>query len=138
MQVRPKVGVGILILNSEGKILVGKRKGSFAPYFSIPGGHLELGESFEAGAIKEVKEETGLDIFNPKVYSVSNNLETYKNEDVHAVSINLYVEKFKGKPKIMEPDKCEEWIWCDPHELPEPHFEASVKAVKAYLEKRFY
>ena len=43
----PRVGVGVILLNPQGKILLGKRKGSHAPYWSIPGGHLEHGESFE-------------------------------------------------------------------------------------------
>ena len=57
---RPKVGIGVIIENNENKILIGKRKGSHSPYFSIPGGHLEIGETFEAAAKKEVLEETGL------------------------------------------------------------------------------
>lgn len=136
--VRPKVGVGVLIINDEGKILIGKRKGSHSPFYSIPGGHLELGESFEQAAIKEVKEETNLDIVNPQVYSVCNNLETFANEGVHAVSINLKVEKYVGIPKVMEKEKCEGWFWCDPNELPQPHFEASTLAVRSFLQGSFY
>ena len=135
---RPKVGVGIIIKNKEGKILVGKRIGSHSPYYSIPGGHLEMGERFEEAAIKEVKEETGIDIINPKVYSVCNNLVTFQEEGIHAVSINLYTSEFVGIPQVMEKDKCEGWQWCFPNELPEPHFEASTLAVKCYLENRFY
>ncbi|MBT8231923.1 MAG: NUDIX domain-containing protein [Saprospiraceae bacterium] len=135
---RPKVGVGVIIENEDGKILVGKRKGSHSPYYSIPGGHLELGESFEAAAIKEVKEETGIDINSPKVFSVCNNLGTYQKEGVHAVSINLHTNDYEGEPQIMEKDKCEGWQWCLPTELPQPHFEASTLAVKCYLDKTFY
>ena len=42
--------------------MVGKRKGSHAQKYSIPGGSLGLGETFEKGAIREIKEETNLDI----------------------------------------------------------------------------
>ena len=48
---RSKVGVGVIIQNADGKILIGKRKGSHAPFYSIPGGHLENGESFEEALI---------------------------------------------------------------------------------------
>lgn len=41
----PRVGVGVILTNSQGQVLLGKRKGSHAPYWSIAGGHLELGES---------------------------------------------------------------------------------------------
>ena len=48
-----------------GKVLVQDRVKSFHGY-SFPGGHAEKGESFAAGAIREIKEETGLDIRNLK------------------------------------------------------------------------
>ena len=59
---RPSVGVGIIIENALGEILVGKRKGSHSPYYSIPGGHLEMGETFEEAAKKEVFEDGAIRI----------------------------------------------------------------------------
>ena len=56
----PRVGLGIIIVNKDGDILIGKRKGRHAQKFSIPGGHLEMGETFEQGAIREIKEEKGV------------------------------------------------------------------------------
>lgn len=134
----PRVGLGIIIVNKDGKILIGKRKGSHAPYYSIPGGHLEKGETFEEGAIREVKEETDLTIENPEVIAVTNNLETYKNEGLHYISIIFSVRKFSGKLKNMEPGKCEKWMWSDPCKLPMPHFDASKRGVECYLNKIFY
>jgi len=135
---RPKVGIGVVIVNSEGDILIGKRKGSIAQLFSIPGGHLELGETFEEAATKEVKEETNLDILEPVVFCVTNNLETYANEGKHYISICLLAVKYEGILKNMEPDKCENWNWVDPANLPQPHFDASEKAVECYLKSKFY
>ena len=83
----PRVGLGIIIVNKDGNILIGKRKGSHAQKYSIPWGHLDLGETFEEGAIREIKEETNLDIFEPKVIAISNNLETYKEEGKHHISV---------------------------------------------------
>ena len=135
---RPKIGIGVLIINNDGEILVGKRKGSHAQYYSIPGGHLEMGESFEEAAAKEIKEETNLTIENPKVFAVTNNLKTYSEEGKHYVSICLHVTEFTGELINMEPEKCEGWQWVFPDRLPKPHFEASEKAVKCYLENKFY
>lgn len=135
---QPRVGLGVIITNSEGKILVGKRQGSHAPYYSVPGGSLKLGESFEAGAIREVKEETDLDISNPQVIAVVNNLVTYHEEDIHYIPVILLVKEFSGKPKVVEPEKCEGWQWVDPHDLPLPHFHASQMAVECYLKNLFY
>ena len=125
-------------MNKEGKILVGKRKGSIAPKWSIPGGHLELGETFEAGAVREVKEETDLDIKDPQVIAVSNNLETYREEGKHYISVFLLSRIYEGELKNMEPNKCEEWRWVYPKELPQPHFDASRLGVKCYLKQSVY
>ena len=135
---RPHIGIGVILVNPAGHILIGKREGSHAPYWSIPGGYLEPGETFESAAIREVKEETGLDIVNPIVVGVSNNLETWKAEGVHVVSVFLLSKDFSGTLTLMEPDKCSGWQWCDPSNLPQPHFEASRIAIACYLEKKFY
>ncbi|MFH0955974.1 MAG: NUDIX domain-containing protein [Candidatus Falkowbacteria bacterium] len=135
---RPRVGLGVIIVNQDGKILIGKRKGSHAPYYSIPGGNLNLGETFEQGAIREVKEETDFDIKKAEVIAVINNLETYRNEGLHYISIILLVKDFSGELKIMEPEKCDEWLWADPKNLPAPHFDASRMGIACYLENVFY
>ena len=135
---RPRIGIGVILLNPAGQVLIGKREGSHAPYFSIPGGYLEPGESFETAAIREVMEETGLEIVNPVVMGVSNNLETWRTEGVHVVSVFLLSKEFSGTLTLMEPDKCSGWQWCDPSRLPEPHFEASRQAIACYLEGKFY
>jgi len=134
----PKVGIGIIIENESGQILVGKRKGSHAPYFSIPGGSLEIGETFEVAAIREVLEETGLQILNPQVLNVTNNLRTFTESGIHFISINLHTKDFSGSPQVMEPLKCEMWFWCDPKDLPKPHFDASEYAVENFLNQTFY
>ena len=135
---RPKIGIGVIIENDENKILIGKRKGSHAPFYSIPGGHLELGETFEEAAIKEVLEETGMLIHSLKVIAVTNNLRTYKDENKHYVSIILYTNQFEGTPLILEEDKCEKWEWYSPLQLPQPHFDASEFGIECFLKKHFY
>lgn len=62
-RVVPRVGVGVFVLNSQGYILLGKRLGSHGSgTLALPGGHLELHESFEECAIREVLEETGIEL----------------------------------------------------------------------------
>lgn len=137
-RIYPRVGLGIIIVNPEGKILIGKRNNSHAPHYSIPGGHLELGENFEDGAIREIKEETNLDIFYPEVIAITNNLETYQKEGLHYISVILLAKKYSGELKNLEPKKCKELLWVDPHNLPLPHFDASRMGVSCYLKKIFY
>lgn len=128
----PQVGIGVILVNPQGQVLLGHRKNSHAPYWSIPGGHLELGETFEACAIREVAEETGIRIVNPKVISVSNNLATYAESGRHYISVILLAEGIDQAPRLMEPDKCEGWHWCAPASLPHPHFDASAQALACW------
>ena len=47
---------------------------------AFPGGHIEKGESFEASAVREVKEETGLDVKNLKLCGIIHWDNTEKRE----------------------------------------------------------
>jgi mutator protein MutT len=59
---RPYVGVGAVIVQ-DGKVLIVKRKyDPLAGQWSLPGGGVELGETLEDSIVREMREETGLDI----------------------------------------------------------------------------
>jgi nucleoside triphosphatase len=60
-QVFPEPTVGALIVNNEGKILLTKSHKWFDK-FTLPGGHIEVGETMKEAVIREVKEEVGLDV----------------------------------------------------------------------------
>ncbi len=62
-QVFPEPTVGALIFNPEGKLFLMKSH-KWGGKFVVPGGHIELGERAEDALIREIKEETGLDIFD--------------------------------------------------------------------------
>jgi 8-oxo-dGTP pyrophosphatase MutT (NUDIX family) len=55
--------VHVVLINEDGLICLVSRKDNHKD-FGIPGGKLDKGESYEEAAIREVKEETGLDIKN--------------------------------------------------------------------------
>src|SRR5258708_1960315 len=84
---RPKIGIGVLIFNQD-SLLLGKRQESHGAHtWGPPGGHLEFGESFEEGGIREAKEETGLTLSSLNLIGLTNDF--FRNDDKHYVSIFL-------------------------------------------------
>src|SRR6266540_484525 len=62
-QIFPEPTTGVFIFNQSGELLLLKSHKWFDKYV-VPGGHVELGERIEDAAIREAKEETGLDVYD--------------------------------------------------------------------------
>ncbi len=81
---RPGVGIGVLIQNSKGEILLGLRQGSHGEgEWCFPGGHLEFGETVFETAKREVSEETGLEVDEFNLISVADELKYIKTDNKH-------------------------------------------------------
>ena len=98
---QPIIGIGAVIIK-EGKILLEKRKN--APgrgKWSIPGGLVELGENLEQAVIREVNEETCLDVAELTLVDVVDDVELDDNGKIryHFVVIDYCVKVKKGVPK---------------------------------------
>lgn len=117
---RPSVGVGIFVFK-DGKFLLGKRIGKHGyGTWSVPGGYLEFGETFEECAVREVLEETNVKISNIKFYTSVNNI--FHDENKHSITIFMFSDWKSGQPKITEPDKFTHVDWYDFQNLPAPLF----------------
>jgi ADP-ribose pyrophosphatase YjhB (NUDIX family) len=79
--------------------------------WSVPGGLVELGETTVEAVIREVKEETGLDVAEPELIDVVDNVVRDKNGEVkyHFVIIDYFV-KLKGG-KLNASSDAEELKW---------------------------
>ena len=82
-----------MIYDDQGNILVQDRKNPNWPGITFPGGHVEYGESFGDSVIREVKEETGLDIENPILCGVK---QFQTNDDTRFVVLFYKTNKFSG------------------------------------------
>jgi len=115
-----KVGVGVYIFNDKHQLLLGLRKSAHAHgTWCAPGGHMEYGETNEQAAIREAKEETGLDISPNNVILKGTTNDFFKESGKHYITLHLFCTKYSGTPKIMEPNKCAEWKWFDLNKLPQ-------------------
>jgi 8-oxo-dGTP pyrophosphatase MutT (NUDIX family) len=100
-----KVGVGIIIVDESGRILLEKRSDN--GMWGLPGGAVEPGESVRQTALREAKEETGLDIEITGLVGVysepfEGRIATYPdNGDIrHLVDIVLIAEMISGQMVI--------------------------------------
>jgi 8-oxo-dGTP diphosphatase len=129
-KIRPRVGVGVFV-KKDGKILLQRRIGAHgAGSWSLPGGHLEYGESPEETAMREAREELNVDIKNPRVIGLTNDINA--GEGKHYITIFVEAEYSCGDPKINEPDKTSDIMWCSIDSLPEPLF----VPLKNFIENR--
>ena len=130
-----RVGVGVLILK-DGKVLWGKRKGSFGPgLWGGVGGHLEYGETIEQGILRETAEECGLKVNNLRVLCVSDFMTHHPR---HYVDIGFAAEWESGEPQVNEPDKLEAWEWRDIDDIPENAFAPMLGYIEAYKTGKNY
>jgi len=110
--VQPIVGVGAVVI-CDGKILLEKRRNDPGKgKWSIPGGLVELGEGTEETVIREVKEETGLDVEKPEHLDVVDNIDFDENGKVkyHFIIIDYFVRLRGGEVKAESDAEELRWV----------------------------
>lgn len=116
----PGVGVGVYV-RKDGTVLMGRRKGGYlGETWCAPGGKLELYESLEACAIREVHEECGIDIGNVRFIGITNDIDPQHGS--HYLTAAFVADWKSGEPSLTEPDKFYEWAWFAWNKLPTPLF----------------
>lgn len=126
-----KMGVACVI-NKDSQVLMGKRLNSHGHgMWAFPGGHLEEGESPFECALRETKEETGLEVKNPKVLSWS--FDSFPEKKANYITLFVEAEYAFGAAKVMEPNKCESWQWFAKDQLPEPLFPPVLTLLRLQL-----
>lgn len=115
----PKIGVGVIVVNKERKVLLGKRRnGLDSGTWAFPGGRLEAGETVLECARRETMEEAGVLIKNLRHASFTD--DVFEKEGKYFVTLFVLSELESGEPRVLEPEKCVCWQWFDWSELPSP------------------
>ena len=93
------------------RVLVMDREKESRQGMTLPGGHVEAGESFTEAVIREVKEETGLRITSPQMCGMKNWVE----DGIRYVVLFYKTEKFEGD--LISSEEGEVW-WENLKEMP--------------------
>lgn len=108
---RVDVAYVLLFDEIEQKVLMVKNKGTGASYYTLPGGAVEKGETLKEAAIREVKEETGLDVQVGGIFSVGEAF--FEERGHHAIFFTFVGKIIGGEINISFPEEIEEVTWMD-------------------------
>jgi len=91
----PLLAVDVIIMRKDGSIVLVKRKNDpFRDFWAIPGGFVKYGESVENAAIREAKEETGLEVGLKRLVGVYS--DPNRDPRGHVVSVVFLAEEING------------------------------------------
>jgi 8-oxo-dGTP diphosphatase len=116
----PRVGVGVLVTKGDRVLLIRRSGVHGGGTWSTPGGHLEYGESPEACAIREMREETGVEVANVRALGYTN--DVFEESGLHYVTLWMAGEYLAGEATVAAPYEASEVGWYPWDALPEPLF----------------
>jgi 8-oxo-dGTP diphosphatase len=129
VQFRNPVPGVVVLIEREGHVLLGKRRGGFGEgKWGLPQGYVEFDEDFLTAAIREVKEETGLDV---EIRSILNVVSNLLSPSLHTLAIILLADVVGGELCAGDDLETLEWVpFAGP--LPEMAFEADQRIIERY------
>ena len=114
---RPAIGVGVVVWKDGKVLLIRRGKSPMRGRWSLPGGRQELGETVREAAVREVREETGVEI---RLGALLDVVDTIRRDDSGAVTLQYTLVDFDadwiaGAPQAASDAECAEWA--DPDDL---------------------
>jgi 8-oxo-dGTP diphosphatase len=120
MPEHPRLGVGIVVTRGREVLLVHREGVHGSGTWSTPGGHLEFGEDLAECALREVREETGIDIRNPTFVGITN--DVFESESKHYVTVWMEAEYVSGEATALAAYELTDVEWFPWDRLPSPLF----------------
>ena len=142
-----RLGVGIILLNNENKVFVGKRIDNPKKFWQMPQGGINNNESFFQAAKRELEEETGIariklirELDEWLIYNLPKNLlgKIWQGK-YRGQKQKWFVMKFEGKDREINVNTNNpeflDWKWVDSSELPKIVVNFKVNIYKKLLKE---
>ena len=127
-----------LMLIKKNEILLSRRynTGFHDGEYGLPAGHLEGNETFIQAIIREAKEEIDIELDKTALKLI--HVMDRKELTEERVDFFFEAKKWQGKPKIMEPNKCDDLRWFGLDNLPGNVIPYIRQVINSYLKGEFY
>jgi ADP-ribose pyrophosphatase YjhB (NUDIX family) len=127
---------GACITNKEGQILLQKRSKEVEAW-GLPGGAVEIGESIEEAMLREVKEETGLDVIVEHLIGVySKYFAAYQNGDEAQTICYLFKCTVADGELAIDNEETFELRFFNMNEIPELFNQQHKDMIKDFIQNR--
>ena len=132
----PEPTVGALIFNQQGKALLVKSD-KWRNKYCVPGGHIELGETMEDALRREIKEETGLDIYDVEFALMQEFIfdETF-HEKRHFIFLDFVCKTDASENNVVLNFESQEYVWVFPEEALKLALEPYTRRLIEHLQSK--
>jgi 8-oxo-dGTP pyrophosphatase MutT (NUDIX family) len=127
-EIIPIPAVNTAIFNENNEILLTRRSSTVREpgKWCLPGGHLEVGEFWLDGAVRETQEEVGIRVNQAVLCGIYSDPNLTVSQDVinpegfHGQFVVALFKVLSYEWKIAPNDEVDDWDWFSPDNLPDP------------------
>lgn len=139
----PGTGLGVLLFNDEGKILLIKRNDDaekaasdmrLEGTWTLPAGKIKYGETIFEAARRKAMQEVNLNIDDLSIISIADDI----NEYAHFITLGILARMWNGEVNLGDSEEQGEYDWFDINDLPINLCEPSKKIIDNYLNNTIY